>query len=295
MIAATYDLASQGSTPYIFTEYPHISDLRLTTEESEALYDGYIEKIFFASGWIGFKDTLLKLAGGHVGVLSGGISLIHRIYTDTGKRLSESDALDALRDQRFRVNLNRCFPCQQIMDDAQREVVGRIILNGPLTGSINTAQGSIDSPGPVQLARAGILSSKGNFSCLVAQWQYFNFFYARPCERPSSIEDLILRAVRSMSALRLGQSRHAGNFPKEAAFQQLFNEALTMHLPPSVAVCPELNTFAKDAGGEVITGELDFFIFGDLNWAIELLRNGDKINEHVERFDPEKGKYRLVG
>ena len=70
-----------------------------------------------------------------------------------------------------------------------------------------------------------------------------------------------------------------------------------MHLPPSVAVCPELNTFATNEAGEFVTGELDFFIYGDdLNWAIELLRNGKKILEHVPRFDPpQNGKYRLVG
>jgi len=78
-------------------------------------------------------------------------------------------------------------------------------------------------------------------------------------------------------------------------FQQLFNEAFTKHLPPSVAVCPELNTFAEDSKGKVVTGELDFYIAGDLHWAVELLRNGDKINEHILHFDPTNGKYRSVG
>lgn len=83
VIAATYDLASQGTTPYMFSEYPHLFDLRLTSEESEALYDGYMNTLFFVNGWMGFKDTLLKLAGGHVGVLSGGISMLHRTYRCT--------------------------------------------------------------------------------------------------------------------------------------------------------------------------------------------------------------------
>jgi len=57
--------------------------------------------------------------------------MLHRIYDETGKRLSESDALDALRDHRFRVNLNRCFPCQKLMNDAQRKAVGQTIVMGP--------------------------------------------------------------------------------------------------------------------------------------------------------------------
>jgi len=67
-----------------------------------------------------------------------------------------------------------------------------------------------------------------------------------------------------------------------------------------VDVCPELNTFAENKEGKVVSGELDFFIggtniTGTRLWAIEILRNGDKINEHVARFDPTVGKYRKVG
>jgi hypothetical protein len=295
VVAATCDLASAGTTPYIFSEYRHLYGLKLTGEESEALYDGYVSNLEWASGWIGFKDTLLRLAGGHVGVLSGGISMLHRIYGNEGKKLSESEALDALRDHRFRVNLGRCFPCQKLMEDAQRKVAGQTIMRGSTANRINASQGSMDDPALVQLARAGVLSATGAFSCLVAQWQYFNVFYSRPTEGPASVEDLIRRAVSSMSPLRLRQSRDKFSFPEEAAFQQLFNEALTMQLPPNVAVCPELNTFARDPTGKAVTGELDFFVFGDLDWAVELLRNGDKINEHVKHFDPTLGKYRLVG
>ena len=296
VIAATYDLSSQGTTPYSFGEYPHILDLKLLRQEAEALYDGYVSNIFFAKGWMGFKDTLLRLADGHVGVLSGGISMLHRIYADTNKRLSESQALDALRDHRFRVNLNRCFPCRTLMNDDQRKAVGKTIIDGQSEGCyVNGAQGSIDDPALVNLVRAGVLSSEGTFTCLVAQWQYFNQFYKRPAHGPATIEELVVQAVESMSALRLRQSCDNGNFPKEAAFQHLFNEAFTMLLPPGVAVCPELNTFAEDTNGKTVTGQLDFFIAGDLRWAIELLRNGDKINEHVQRFDPTNGKYRSVG
>ena len=51
---------------------------------------------------------------------------------------------------------------------------------------------------------------------------------------------------------------------------------------------------------EVIRGELDFFVDdGNVNgatkWAVELLVDGDKINEHVGRFDRENGKYGAVG
>jgi len=56
-----------------------------------------------------------------------------------------------------------------------------------------------------------------------------------------------------------------------------------------------LNTFATSSSGEFETGELDFLIDGgEFKWAVELLVNRDKINEHVELFDASNGKYRKV-
>ena len=69
---------------------------------------------------------------------------------------------------------------------------------------------------------------------------------------------------------------------------------LSVFLAPQNSVCPELNTFVQNADGTAHSGELDFFINAHMKWAIELLRNGDKIGEHVARFDPENGKYRLI-
>jgi len=293
VIAATYDLMSQGSTPCVFTNYAHVGDLRLTATEASSLYDGYVGKLEFVNDWTGFKDTLLRLSNGHVGVLTGGIAMLHRAYSNSQKILTQEEALTALRGSEFRLDLARCFPCKTLMSDGQREAVAGTILNGPSGGKIGTTNGMDPAE---QLVRSGILSNDGTFSCLVAQWLYFNIFYARPTTRPESIESLILQSVKSMSALRLRQSCDPDtfNFPKEAAFQQLFNEAMTLLLPPAIVVCPELNTFARNGQGDVVTGELDFFINGELGWAIELLRLGHKIGEHMQRFDPVNGKYRSV-
>ena len=105
-----------------------------------------------------------------------------------------------------------------------------MILNGSLGEVIDASQGTIDDKALVQVVRAGILSANGNFSCKLSRWHYCNTFYHRPAESPASLEDLIIKAVQSMSALRLQQSCDKTKFPKEAAFQHLFCEALLMCL-----------------------------------------------------------------
>jgi len=69
---------------------------------------------------------------------------------------------------------------------------------------------------------------------------------------------------------------------------------MSQFLPIQNAIIPELNTFVEDASGRAVTGELDFYVKGTLKWAVELLRNGDKIGEHLGRFDLKNGKYRKV-
>ena len=41
-------------------------------------------------------------------------------------------------------------------------------------------------------------------------------------------------------------------------------------------------------------GFLDFYIDGDIQWGFELLRNGVKINGHLNRFDAENGIYKDI-
>ena len=40
-------------------------------------------------------------------------------------------------------------------------------------------------------------------------------------------------------------------------------------------------------------GFLDFY-FDEQMWGFELLRNGDRVQEHIERFDPLRGRYRHI-
>jgi hypothetical protein len=106
VVATTYDLRSQGATPVSFQEYHHLQDLRLSAEEAVALYDGYIAKLPFATGWNAFKDKLLKLSNGHVdvGVLTGGIGLLHQEYSNAQKRITLEEALEALQEYQDNVS-----------------------------------------------------------------------------------------------------------------------------------------------------------------------------------------------
>lgn len=65
-------------------------------------------------------------------------------------------------------------------------------------------------------------------------------------------------------------------------------------LPLQNVIIPELNTVVENSPQNIQTGELDFYINGNLKWCLELLRCGDKIGPHLARFDANNGKYRKV-
>ena len=71
--------------------------------------------------------------------------------------------------------------------------------------------------------------------------------------------------------------------PKEAVYQQLFHKAISALLPTTYHIIPELGTEAV-IDGKLKTGELDFYIRNGTKWGLELLRDGDKIGEHLDRI-----------
>jgi hypothetical protein len=58
-------------------------------------------------------------------------------------------------------------------------------------------------------------------------------------------------------------------------------------------ICPELSKIfpqLEAIGGKRSSGEIDFYLNGELRWGIELLVQGNGIGEHISRFST-KGKY----
>ena len=149
-----------------------------------------------------------------------------------------------------------------------------------------------------ELKKAGVLSSNNRFSSPAAARFYYSRMFPRAspsAEPPASLEQLIIQATPILSARRLRvarQTRTNGELqtPKEAVYQQLFHEAIAALLPTTYRIIPELGTEAM-IGGKVKTGELDFYIRNGNKWGLELLRDGDKIGEHLGRIP---GKYKNV-
>ena len=291
IIAATYDLRTPGSPVVQFRDLPHVS-AAATEEEARQLFHIYASAWGW-DGWDRFQNNLVSLSKltrsqYHLGVVIAGLRLLDELRKMPGQPgVDEAKALSCLRSERFVFRLDRCFEILDNASDAARNRIVECLLSESFSDAGDDAVLS-------KFVRAGILDSRGQFSNLAAQWYYNRHcFPSRSLTIPDSLDDLVICAVKSLSAKRLRDTL-VGGFPKEATFQHLFNEAMSVHLPLRCFIIPEFNTFATNADGDIETGELDFYINGELQWSLELLRLGDKIGEHVARFDQYHGKYREV-
>jgi len=106
-----------------------------------------------------------------------------------------------------------------------------------------------------------------------------------PTNRFGSIKDLCFAAVGefsrvSLSSVERGLGPGAVNRPLEAQYQDEFYR-----------VChSEFNVYlTSEWSGSSLVGRIDFHV-KDVKWVIECVRDGDKIDEHIERFQ-QGGRY----
>ena len=289
IISATYDLSTPVS-PVQFSDLEHVH-ANISQDEAVELFNTFA-RVWHYQDWHIYRKTLIdvsKLSDGnfHVGVIVGGIRMLDRCRKLPGAGdFDELKALSNLRSGHFIDRLDRAFRLPDDFHPARGPLLDAVLAKSPASQTVDSAL----SP----LIRAGILDSYGNFSCVASQWYYNRrCFPSRADVTPESLDALVIQAVRRMSAKRLRDTSENG-FPKEATFQHLFNEAMSTLLPLTNYIIPELSTFAFDSSGKLVSGELDFYINGDLQWCLEILRLGDKIGEHLSRFDYEEGKYREI-
>ena len=260
------------------------------------------------SGWDIFRKHVLEIskltAAGkddrhHIGVIMSAIRTLEDRKNRTSEGISENDALDALRGAAFTSQLEGCFYFEhsQVTPD-MKKYLQMTLVSRPGNGVEDFSRSPI---GP--LLRAGIINTDGKFSCLAANWYYNrNCFPGRPLDGPGSLRELIFKAIGSVSAKRLREAVKSG-LPKDAAFKQLMNEAMSAHMPVRHSITPEFNTKAvesQDSSAKAVTGELDFYAGGDKQWCVEILRERKDVGKHSQGFEEthdshgNNGKYREV-
>ena len=121
--------------------------------------------------------------------------------------------------------------------------------------------------------------------------------------RERGVFELMKSVVAHMSGTTLRQSvvYSSTDVPSEATFQHLMLAALEAQTPASFFICPELSKYFPPPPSQVmdiegaaslpeVKGRCDYYLSGELQWAIEALINGSGVGEHLSRLEGD-GKY----
>jgi hypothetical protein len=290
IICATHTLGIYSASPVVLESYPHIrrDDLLLSHEEARDLIirsfdinEVTIEDMHHAMNVI---ENMSGRVVGQIRMITWKLSQNFRKQTP-----SESDILQyLLGDSIIGNDLGRLFGVDvPQIDPSLFECLRSCFLSGS-TANVVGKNSEI-----LELIKRGVLALsdynqatdevKITFTTPLARRYLMNrIFPDRGNSDPTDVKSLVVSAIEKMSAFSLLQSTPDQNlFPKEAVFQHLFMNSLLACLPANFQVCPELSI---DFQGSSTSGEIDFYIDGNLRWGIELLIKGSKLKEHISRF-----------
>ncbi|KAL8012180.1 putative AAA+ ATPase domain, P-loop containing nucleoside triphosphate hydrolase [Plasmopara halstedii] len=242
-------------------------------------------------------EVMIRECNGHIGSIRISIDAIYERFRRAGAR-TEEELLAFYLSGTFVEQMARCFGGEHTTPASpnQQKFLSTCLLcdRQPLVQQLSRDEHECFT----RLTKAGIVTEVGGYvwftSPLAERYYYKWLFPGRGYENPTSLHELIRKAIESMSASALKQSVvRNDDFPKEAVFQHQFMATLARHTTSTCYICPELSRVFPTSPGQPSTridGEIDFYLNGSLRWGIELLVNGDKIGEHMSRF-AAGGKY----
>ena len=238
---------------------------------------------------------------GLIGALRMGVIGIEARFRPSDSNVSEKALLEYILSHSFTNLMTRCFSDghKKPTSDSLRLFLRKCIVMPSIMGMPN--ENEEDGNFILHLQKTGILTPSVNghisFTSPVARRFYADFLFTHRADvNPKSVCQLLQNAIQSLSPESLRKAAVTRNFPKEAVFQHMMWEALTLCTTAESSICAELSAKFPASGEEnspfeYITGALDFYVDGDLRWGIELLVNGNDIKEHMERFQEPNGKY----
>jgi len=106
---------------------------------------------------------------------------------------------------------------------------------------------------------------------------------------PFSLDEFLLQCLQRLKSSYLKKCLGVGVDDKllERSWQMEFYRIATSLLPSSCFISPDVgNTFGT-------TGDADFYINDKKKWVIELIREGDRLKDHWNKFQPE-GLYNKI-
>jgi len=283
-------------TPFVFPLYLGASEFLFCTKaESDELIDIFSKgqgKVKF-SDWM--KKRLFELTEGHIGFLKKTISSINGKFKDKAKyeNIKEDCILAYLRsyDYTDKISQTRASPDFQKMNDDEKNFLKELLLH-----DIARVPKDIKTEGIcLELIKKGTLryfektwtekdlERNVCFSTLLVRQIAFQKLCSEKAATsdPSNLEQFLLECLHRFKPSYLLETYGKSNDNKtllERTWQMEFYRIATSVLSEKTFISPDVGHIFGT------TGMVDFYVNDDKQWAIELTREGDRLQEHANRF-----------
>jgi len=300
IMCSTRSLITAEDSPAVFTELATLqrNDFLLTDDEALSLIR--LEPptgLALSLRYDVVEAVMIKECNGLVAALRISITHLNKHFSDHNP-VNEEEVLQAYFSAKLVPKLDRCFTYRG-------SIAGQFhqFLVGLMTRTTQLPVVEDDKELYERLVKCGVLAkfdgAVGFASPLASRYITSVMFPDRcaPENSPKTLELLIVGAIKLWSANSLRKSvAQKGDTCKEAVYQHQLLHGLHQLTSASSSICPELsrvfpdvNTSSSQATATIL-GALDFYINGTSRWGIELLINGDRIQEHWSRV-AQGGKY----
>lgn len=315
IISATYSLHIEDS-PVDFNLLPKLvrSDFLLSRDEvDEFIRESSARMHKERAGTLlvhpGIRNVIAANCNGHIGVLSLSVRAIlnHFIHNTT---VTVEEIVGFYLSRAMSQLYLRCYSCGVTsLPERMRESLVRCLTEG-----LHTVAKDENPDAYRRLIRCGVLTEDAGgdaqFTSPAAAGYINDLLFPNRAEimiadiKRAGIFALMKSVVARMSGTTLRRSvlNSSTDVPSEATFKHLLLAALHAETPASCRICPELSKlFPPSPSHEMdvaqlpaVKGRCDYYLNGDLRWAVEALINGRGAGEHLSRL-VDQDKYVGLG
>lgn len=302
ILLASYDpLMIQQITPISFLYTLGLDALRLRRDEFNQLLERFVEHQH-TIGSPNFEipqsvqDAIFSLTGGHAGLCRTTLRYLCHNYRDGP--VATMTILRDLTSADFKINLTttRAFHWIENWNPSpiETELLRRILLLYDAESCVSVDL--IADSATYNFVRTGILTmvdNKFQFSAPIMRMILIHRLFTAPGgslrSESISFQEFLIRTIERMDPSMLQTSLGLGQTSRllERTWQMGWYKAATTAVPSHATVSADVGAIFGSVG------YLDFYVNGDLNWGIELLREGDRMKQYAKRFI-EDGAYAVI-
>ncbi|CAG8640461.1 10806_t:CDS:2, partial [Racocetra persica] len=266
------------------------SDVRFTDEE----FDDYVYRFcemrlhMLKKGDIPFLHNYVReITAYHPGLIAFTMDEIYKRFVKRTSELEFGDIFAFLKSYEFYSHLKciRATPQVTDMSDEEKKIVDKVLFKKSLKIQTNRI------PYNSRIIKTNVLVDIGktvdhstlNFPAPLLMVTYLQDRFGhvtRSISPPKTFEDFIksVFAIMNPKILQNSKGRSKDGRLFERVWQMEFYRASLQVLPDDIYPSVDVGKVFRSKG------YVDFYINDNRNWAIELLRDGEKLDQHKERF-----------